>query len=217
MTDETETPSEPKAKHGKRLLSSDWLEICEMARAGVPVAKIAFAHKVSAQIIYRGLKKRRVILGSGVATAAKVEDDKERAELIARIKKTRDADYRYTEYLVERGLRIQMQAQKDGLSPRVTYDDIKALKLTMDLVRAGTDNKWRILGLDKENEDADKELPELPIREMTEEEITSQRDRQLLDDAELEALEESLAAGGGEDDLDSIIEGEEEDIGGDDS
>jgi hypothetical protein len=59
----------------------------------------------------------------------------------------------------------------------------------MEVVRSGTDNKWRILGLDKDNADVDKELTELPIREMSEAEIIAERDKQLLDDTTLEELE----------------------------
>lgn len=218
-----ETPAPKRRRRGKieratrKLMPRDWLEIVQMARAGVPVATIAETFKVTKVSIYAGLKKRRVIIGVYTPSATQVEESSQRQEIVKRIRETKDADYRYTEFLQRQSIKLLMDAQKEGRPLATTLDDMKTLKAAMDVVRSGTDNKWRILGLDKENEDTDKELPELPIREMTDAEIIAERDKQLLDDAELEDLEEALVDGDAGDESDE--DGDEEDhepVGGDD-
>jgi hypothetical protein len=211
MTDnapsEAET-TEPKASRpertrppGRRLLPRDWLEIVQMARAGVPVATIAKTFKVGQSTVYQGLKKRRVTIGAYSMPAAEYEESQERKELLKRIRETKENDYKYTEFVQRRSVKLLMDAERDGRAPGSTMDDMRALKAAMEVIRAGTENKWRILGLDKENADADKELPELPIREMTEAEIIAERDKQLLDDASIDDLdldEEEIAEDEGE-------------------
>jgi predicted DNA-binding protein YlxM (UPF0122 family) len=205
MTDEAETEEKPKRPRGRpsgrRLLARDWLEIVQMARSGVPVNNIAKSFKVAVSTVYVGLKKRRVTIGAYTTPAAEFEESQERKELLKRVRETKENDYKYTEFIQRRSIKLLMDAEKDGRAPGTAIDDLKALKAAMDVVRAGTDNKWRILGLDKDNADVDKELTELPIREMTEAEIVAERDKQLLDDTTLEGLEDLQ---------DEMEEGEEE-------
>lgn len=216
-----EAASAPKRKRRKtvaptthKLMPRDWLEIVQMARSGVPVATIAETFQVAKASIYAGLKKRRVIIGVYTPSATQIEESSQRQEIIKRIRETKDADYRYTEFLQRQSIKLLMDAQREGRPLATTLDDLKSLKTAMEVVRGGTDNKWRILGLDKENEDTDKELPELPIREMTDAEIIAERDKQLLDDADLEAVEEALVEDGEDDDPED--EDEDDDIGGGD-
>lgn len=220
MSDETpesdDEDSDPKpkakgkAKAKKKLLPRHWLEIVNMARSGVPVATIASTFKVSIHAIYGGLKKRGVVIGAYANSSREFDEGKQRRELIERVRDTKDKDYRYTEFIQRQSIKLLMDAQKEGRSIATVGEDIKALKAAMDVIRIGTDNKWRILGLDKENEDADKELPELPIRDMTPAEIEAERDKQLMDDATLEELE-AAAQANAEDDDDEGDDGDDED------
>lgn len=197
--DENETPSMAVAPspRAKRLLPKQWLEVVQMARSGVPVAVIADSFKVQKSTIYRGLKERHVVIGAYTTPSAQFEESKERLKLIERVRETKENDYRYTEFLQRRSIKLLMDAERDGVKASTTLEDMRALKTAMEIVRAGTDNKWRILGLDKDHEDVDRELPELPIREMSQIEIDAERDKQLMDDADLEDLEAELAAGEG--------------------
>jgi hypothetical protein len=209
MTDETPPgdadETKGKAKAAPKLLPRDWLEIVQMARAGVPVSTIADKFHVKRASVYAGLKKRRVVIGGLTPSSAEIEDSTERQELIKRIRETKDLDYRYTEFIQKTSVNLLMQAKKEDRPLSTTLDDQKALDIALKIIKNGTQNKWMILGLDRDNEDTDKELPELPIREMSQDEIVATRDQQLLDDAEMEDLEASLAAG---DELGDLEDGE---------
>jgi DNA invertase Pin-like site-specific DNA recombinase len=197
MSDANQDKTELDAGEGRparpmrKLFPKEWLEIVGMAKSGVPVEKIAKSFGVQPSTIYKGLKRRNITIGAYTPSAAEVHESAERRELIARIKETKDKDYRFTEFLQRQVVTLIAEQQKEKRPFAAVIDDVKALKLALDAVRSGTDNKWKILGLDKENDDADKELPELPLRELTEDEIAAIRDRQIMEDGgeALEALD----------------------------
>jgi predicted DNA-binding protein YlxM (UPF0122 family) len=193
----------PVSRH---IYGREWIEICNMAREGVSVAKIAKSYKVAPSSIYRGLKKRGVVIGAYTKTSEELEGDKTRQELIERARKTRDEDFRYTDHIQKQAMKVQLDAAKAGRTYSTVEKDLKALKLAMEIIRLGTDNKFRLLGLDKENEHADQALPELPIRVMTQDEVEAIRDRQAMEDG----VEESELEEGEFDEDGDVIEGEDE-------
>lgn len=180
------------SRAGKKLFPKDWLEIVNLAEQGTPVRKIAEIYSVDISVVYRGLQKRRVNLGAAAQRAAMAEAEKHRAELVKKISDTKDFDYAATQFLQKQVLNRVMEAQKKGERVGGAMDDIKALKIALDAIRTGTDNKWRLLGLDRENQDADAALPELPIRELTEDETSAMRERQRLEDGVLDPDELTL-------------------------
>lgn len=193
----------PKTRH---IYGREWIEICNMVKEGVPVHKIAKSYGVAPSSIYRGIKKRNVQVGVYAKSSDEIEGDKTRKELVERIRKTKDDDFKFTTLFQQEIVKIKLKADRDGKSLGHFEKDIKACKLAIDAIKAGTDNKWRILGLDQDNQDADKQLPELPIRQMTDAEVTAIRDRQMIEDADLTEI--------GEDELhleDDIVEGAEDD------
>lgn len=202
----TTTPAPASAPVSKTKLGPrEWLEIISLVRQGVKVAKIAETYDVDQSVVYKGLKKRGINVAQlqQVAALEALQEvaNKDRAELVKRIRETKDEDYRFTSALQKSVMRVVLDAQKPGAARTLAavLDDVKALKLAIDAVRNGTDNKFRLLGIDKENANADEALPELPIREMTDLEVESMRNRQAQEDglgeedleiAELEGLVE---------------------------
>lgn len=179
-------PAAPVKGHrpspGRKMAAVHWLEVISLARAGVPVAKIAKSFKVKVSTIYRGLKKRGINIAGYQPIAAAVKESAERTALVERIKATKDKDYRYIEFLQQLVMTTVGDAKRAHAPMASIADNVKALKLAIDAVGNGTKVKWVILGLDRENENADLELPELPVREMTNDEVAVMRDKQILDD-----------------------------------
>jgi IS30 family transposase len=126
MTDEAENdaPAKPKTKAkssgrstGWRLLAHEWLEIVQMARSGVPAATIAKHFNVTTSTIYVGLRKRRVAIGAYSTPSAEFEESQERKELLKRVRETKENDYKYTEFIQRRSVKLLMDAEKDGRPP----------------------------------------------------------------------------------------------------
>lgn len=170
----------------RKLFANEWLEIVNLARLATPIAKIAETYGVDPSVIYRGLKKRKVRIGSALDEAAEEVRDKDRQEIIDKIRDTKQDDYKFTKFLQQQVIATIVQAQKANKPIGSAMDDVKTLKTAMDAIRAGTDNKWRILGLDKESPMEDMDLPDLPIREMTYLEVEGIRKQQAQEDAILD-------------------------------
>jgi predicted DNA-binding protein YlxM (UPF0122 family) len=174
----------------RKLTGSQWVEVIAMVRASVPVDKIAKVFHVQPSSIYRGLKRRRVNLAGYQPIAQEVQESAERRALIDKIKATKENDYKHTTLLQQLVVNTVAEAKRAGGGALVAAgDEVKVLKMAIDAVANGTKNKWLILGLDKENEDADLELPELPVREMSNDEVAALRDQQILEDEALSQLE----------------------------
>lgn len=185
MSDDPETLPKPKTPFAKRLTHRQRLEIINLAKEGIPVKRIAEIHGVQQATIYRLLKEKGVKIGLYTEKAAEVAKSEARAELVEQIKQTKDFAFKSNAWIKRRMMTELLNAEKEGKPISVKQDNLKTLKLAMDILRAGTDNDWMVLGLDKENEHADQELPELPIREMSNSEIEAIRDKQILEDLEM--------------------------------
>jgi predicted DNA-binding protein YlxM (UPF0122 family) len=173
----------------RRLTGAQWVEVVAMIRANVPVDKIAKAFKVKRSTIYRGLKKRGINLAAYQAVATEVQESAERRELIEKIRTTRERDYKHIDLLQQLSMNHIAEAKRDKRPYASIADDIKTLKTAIDAIGNGTKIKWMILGLDKATESPDMELPELPIREMTQDEVLALRDRQILEDENISSVE----------------------------
>jgi predicted DNA-binding protein YlxM (UPF0122 family) len=192
---ETPTPSGLPDGRTKKLRPRDWLEICNLASSGVKVPEIAATYGMDTSVIYKGLKKRHVNVSAIAAEMAMRDNERQRNEMIAKIREAKDRSLQYNDYLEKRIMSELVNAQKAGLATSTTLDGIKALKLAMDAIAKGRENKWAILGLDKENDQADAALPDLPIRVLTEEETNAMRERQDIEDGVLsdEDLDAAMA------------------------
>jgi len=176
------TTTVPIRSNFRKLSANEWLEIVSLAEKGESIPKIAKLFDIHVSVIYRTLKRKGVRLGSNLKASEEEAAKAARELIIQRIKDTKEQDYRFTVALQEMVMRTIVDARKAGAAVGSVADDVKTLKLAIDAIGNGTKNKWTILGLDKDNADADKELPELPIREMTDLEVQAIRDRQEMED-----------------------------------
>ena len=209
MSEESPSPSSasPMAAAARstrdRLNTKDWLEIVSLARDGIAVRKIAKEYKVKPSSIYRGLKRRGVVIGSGLTSAATEVDAKLREQRIGQIREAKEQNLAFTKAIKLRTIKLVNDADKSaaaaGTTGAGTYaaiaEDLQALAQAMKIIRGATDNEWKVLGLDRADADTELELPELPIRELTDVEVEHIRDKQILEDDEFD-----------EDDLDRLDE-----------
>lgn len=196
----------------KRLTNRQRLEIISLAKEGIPVKKIAEIHGVMDSTIYRLLKDRGVKIGLYTEKAAEDEKAKNRAELVEKIRKSKDFAYKSVDWIQRQVMMEMIEAQKAKEPVSRRQDNIKTLKIAMETMRLGTDNIWKVLGLDKDNEQADVELPELPVREMSKEEVEAIRDKQTLEDMELGMTPEIEPEEGDEEEDDEDEDPEDEEF-----
>lgn len=206
-----------EARRKRRLTSAQWLEIVALAKTGLPTSEICERFSISKTAFYRGLEQR----GCSRATLKKQQQqyaaDKDRQELIQNIRATRRDSFKRIEAMERLAVStIGKQAQR-GLPLSEVSGDIKVIERAMNIITRGTSAKWKILGLDKENANADETMPELIVRELTQEEIIHIREEQKnssndITSEELRLLEQDVDApttigfGDGEDgDLDEIV------------
>lgn len=197
-----------KGSNGRNRFSpNEWLEIVSLAENGASIQKIAETFKCHPSVIYRGLKKKGVQLGSNAQKASEEVARLERETLISRIKETKDNNFKWVSALQARVVQTVIQAERAGKPLGMVKDDIKALKDAIDAVGSGQKTIWNILNIDKENADLDRVLPELPIRELTEQEVEQIRDRQAMEAMEMDILGGDLDE---EDDIEGDLPDEEE-------
>lgn len=202
----------------RRLTPKDWLEIVSLVKEGVPVPELAVKYKRSPQAIYAGLKARRVDLNLISARIAREENERTKVEVLKKIKDTKNNDYKMVVFLQQKAMKIVVDSSKEESPEHAlsrSQSDLKSIQIAMNVVTSGTAAKWKILGLDQENADADIVLPELPIRDMTGAELQALRKRQAEEAAGIypdeeeysrEAMDELI-----DEEIDKVEEGMEED------
>ena len=194
------------ADSNRKLYPREWLEVVTLAKEGVSPVKIAETFKVSPSTIYRGLAKRKVRVGAYRAPASELEAKKDRDAKLERIRKAKDQAFTVVDFLEKEVVREITSAKAAGVDVGSKMDNVKTLKMAIDAINNGTAVKWKVLGLDKDTFDAEEELPELPIREMSRAEIELLRASQEIEDegGDIDDEAEELP------DPDEVIEGLED-------
>lgn len=180
------SPEELLAAGRKKNLSQrQWSEIVNLARNGMSQTEISRIYKVSPSTINRGLQNRNIRVGELLEEARRKEELRERDQLVSDIKKAKRSAVDRIEFVENQALLLFKKAQDEKKSIGDYLDDLKALKLSGDIIARGQDVKHRALGIDKENKDADAATPELVVRRMTDAEVRLIRDKQQEGDGEI--------------------------------
>jgi hypothetical protein len=118
-------------------------------------------------------------------------------ETANRIKETRDGSYRMLkaiQALVSHEIR---KAQEENRSLATTEKTMKALKLSAETVEITRRGRFDILGLNKDDYD-DEEVPDLEVRELTDEEIRRRMaaaEAEMEDEDDLDVVESNIKKG----------------------
>jgi hypothetical protein len=186
MTDlKAETETETPDKESHRLTEAQWVEVVDLWERGeVRLDDLSARFGISAPALSKGLKRRGAVKGKRAGETAKavsealkdaaVEEALSGAELRAkRIAETRDQSYTWVEGIQKMTMQVLVEAKRDHKPFSVVAGDLKALRTAMNTIAMGRQERWAIL--DMENEVDDQTLPELVIRDLTENEIEALR------------------------------------------
>jgi ATP-dependent Lon protease len=188
----------------RQLSKADWAEITTLYESGVvtSVEELAEQFDVNAQHLWREIKRRGIVKGSKSKeleekAAKKVQETlvDVHAQKIKRVAETKDDHYKYANTLAKLMFSLIAKQVQGRLPINAVRDDIRTIKDAISGLAIARDERFRILGLDKDTDLGD-EVPALIVTEMTEADLKAVRDRQKeelgLDIPDDEDIEEFL-------------------------
>jgi hypothetical protein len=113
----------------------------------------------------------------------KVEDELEKAHvedtaiIVARIRETKEEHYKMVSGLGKLTWAEILNAKQKNLPVSSVAANLKALETAIGNIKKIREEKWAILGLDKEDITEDEGLPDLVVSELTADEVTKLRNR----------------------------------------
>lgn len=192
--------SEKDSKEKKvRLTAADWATIEEMWASGtVTLEQLAEQFLVNPSFLSRELSKRGVKKGikSKELAAAATEKVREtlvdvHAQKMKRVAETKDEHYQFAQTLAKLTFQIIANKVKNKQSIHGARDDIRTIKDAMTAISIARDERFRVLGLDRDENTGD-EIPALIVTEMTAAEIEAIRNRHDGGPAEDDVSDEEL-------------------------
>lgn len=219
----SDAPKKPVRTKANYIPPNVWAEVAALYETGA-VTQQQIAEQLGVHFAYVSRKFKKLGVGrpdelKGVQQeavkeqVAKVQEAAlERAEeLGSRAGRTVEFYIDANEKISRLALMTLARAQKEQRPLATATNDLKAIKLTMDILATGRTEAYTLLGLDKDD-DKDDNLPDLVIREMTEDEMDAVRNSKREEDVGVSLLEggdvPNLIADEGMDD-DIAIEGGE--------
>lgn len=121
-----------------------------------------------------------------------------------RIREATEEHYKMVSGLGKLTWQEVLTAKQEGRPVATALPNLKALETAIGNIKKVREEKWALLGLDKEKEIDDEDLPELVISELTADQVTNLRNQDFGDFEELTVDEVS------EDDSDDIAEENED-------
>jgi len=185
-------PEEADEVTGKVLTPAEWAEVVTLWELGkVTLSDLSDKFKISPAGLSKGLKKRGAVKGSRareVSEAVAKTVLKETAEEAltaaeerqAKINETRKSHYDYAKMLSQQIVGRLAKAQQEKRPFETEIGNIKTLRLAAQGLATLRQERFAILDADKAL-DQD-ELPELVIRDLTDDEITKLRNVDTADD-----------------------------------
>lgn len=204
MSDELSgIPPETERKGGKQLTPSDLAAIDEMWESGAytldAIAEQYLVHKVylSRLLAKRGVKKGTKSKELAAAATEKVKETlvDVHAKKMVRVAETKDEHYTFAQTLAKLTYQLVANQVKNKSSISAIRDDIRTIKDAMTAIAIARDERFRVLGLDKD-EDTGDEVPALIVTEMTAADLENLRDKQ----------KEGLGATMSDEDLEDFVE-----------
>jgi hypothetical protein len=196
----------PKTKHA-RLTPKQWAEAEALWESGEVTLedlaarfgkhRSAFSAHFKAKGIEKGKKKEehKAAVKEEVTKAA-IDDA---TVLAARIKETKEEHYKMAAGLAKLSWNEILLAKSEGRAVSTALNNLKALDAAMTVLKKAREERWAVLGLDRDDAMDEDGLPDLVISELTAEQIEALRERDEDDDLKLPGtdqaeLEAELAA-----------------------
>jgi hypothetical protein len=175
---------EIKAKR-KRITPAEWATANALWESGQhTLGEISKQLDISKEHLSRQFKKNNVEKGAKVADiTGRVEEEIINAAAAAtklrvtRIGETKEQHYVWADAVIKMMMMSVGKANKAGSPMAIVDADAKAGERVLSVLSKAQQIKWQCLGLDKEDFVGTDELPELPIKNLTEVEIEEIRNR----------------------------------------
>jgi transposase-like protein len=163
---------------GKHLTPAQKAEIQQLWRLGeVTLEDLAkrFDKNVSTiKVVIKGVKKGE--LAEEVEKAV-VDDASEYAK---RVKETKEEHYRMAAALAKLTYATIGAAKRDGKPLATVGGDIKTLQIAAQTLKITREERYAVLGITVDDDNADKPMPDLIVQELTQDDIEELHQQQLM-------------------------------------
>ena len=191
MTEAKKTPRKP------RITPSQWAEAeAQYALGTATIAMLVKKLGCTRTGVYLHMEKKKIVQGSKAAEhTKKVAEAMEAVTLTdasiiaARIKETKEDHYKMASGLAKLTWAEVLKTKQDGVPVANAFSNLRALDAAMTVLKKAREERWAVLGLDKDTYVDEDSLPELVISELTLEQVQKMRDRA---DESMEPLPEDL-------------------------
>lgn len=181
----------PAAKTSTRMMPRQWAEAEALWEAGeVTLDDLATKFSKDRSSFVRYFKKHGIVKGSKAAErkeevkeAVATASIDEATVLANRIRETKEDHYKMASALAKLTWAEVLNAKKSSIAFGAIKDNLKALDNAMNVLMKARQERFAILGLDKDDYVDEEGLPELVISELTAAQIEELRNR---DEEELE-------------------------------
>lgn len=201
----TPAPSKPR-----RLTPRKWAEAEALWETGeVTLGDLVKRFNLSERAFMAHFSKRGIKKGAKAAEhKKKVSEEVTRAAVddativAARIKETKEEHYKMSSALAKLTWDEILTARKNSSPMAVAMNNLKALDTAMNVLKKAREERYAVLGLDRDDHVDEDSLPELVISELTADQIKAlqERDHTEFDDLPEDAAQDDNGVGFDEDD-----------------
>lgn len=188
-------------QRGRFLKPSDWRIIETLWESGeVTLKELSEKYNCSMVTLTKHFKAngnrkgaRAEDLRRAVQKHAEIQAQTEAAVISERIHKTKEDHYKMAEALAKLTFGEIVKMRQNETPYRQAQQDIKTLLLATEALKKCREERWVVLGLDKDAVD-EQSLPELTLHTLTAEEVQQIRENQMEDDLEM-GIEDEVIGG----------------------
>ena len=186
MTVEQKEKQPTKKKHA-RLTPKQWAEAEALWESGeITYEGLAARFGKDKRIFWDHFKANGIVKGSKAAAhKARVAEEvtkaaQEEAALVAsRIRETKEFHYNVNDKLGKLVWAEILQARQAGEPVATRFNNLKALELAVSTLKKLREDRFAVLGLDKDEHVDDDSLPSLIVEELTQQQVDDLRSRDL--------------------------------------
>lgn len=181
-----------------RLTQSQWREIDALWESGdITVKQLVERYKKHPDTFVNHFRKYGIKKGAKAAELARIAAEqakaktRQEADIVSeRIHKTKEDHYKMAEAISRLTFNEILKAKQEEKEFKAAKENIKTLLLAAETLKKCREERWIVLGLDKDVVDEDA-LPELVMSTMTEEQVRQLREAQ-IEDEEMMGLDDDL-------------------------
>jgi hypothetical protein len=214
MTETITKPAPKEPRKIKRLTARQWASAETLWEAGEASLddlakkfskdKATFKRHFDKHGIKKGSSKEELKKHVTAELAKSAAEDT--AIIVSRIKETKEEHYKMAAGLAKLTWAEILKAKQDGLPVSIAINNLKAIDTAMSVLKKAREERYAVLGLDRDDHVDEDGLPELIITELTAEQVQELRAR---DHAEIEdVITGGVVQGGDEQFEDEVVEEE---------